>query len=284
MNSALIRTFLLILVAGQMTGCRTRLAIKHFYTDLDGTLLDENSEIPADNLAAIERFRAAGGGIGIATGRLPDRAIKYARAIGAQLPLIFANGAVITDPTGAVIRMEAIWDSDDVLALCAEVAKAGCTLVYTAWGNPKTEEVLVEMGACRPATSPSFGVLKIRARRCAGHDALLKQLPEVTRNTYSIVESGSGEYLGVSVAARGVQKAAALEFVAERLGIRLSAMGFVGDSGNDVLALDTMYRSGGLCFVMDNGTPSAKAACPHHTRRDNQQGGVAEVVTGLLRD
>ena len=43
-------------------------------SDMDGTLLDDSSRIPPENIAAIRELIAAGGGFTIATGR-PVRSI-----------------------------------------------------------------------------------------------------------------------------------------------------------------------------------------------------------------
>ena len=78
--------------------------------------------------------------------------------------------------------------------------------------------------------------------------------------------------------AAGVDKAEALRFVAHRLGIDLSRLAYVGDSGNDVTALELVDRAGGLCFSMKNATASALRACPRRTGTDNEHGGAAEVL------
>ncbi|WP_327639798.1 Cof-type HAD-IIB family hydrolase [Kribbella sp. NBC_00482] len=71
-------------------------------TDLDGTLVDRDLEIPARNVEAIERYRAAGGVVTLATGRNERSAGRYHRQLGLETPMILYNGARIVDPaTGA---------------------------------------------------------------------------------------------------------------------------------------------------------------------------------------
>ncbi|ADB32908.1 Cof-like hydrolase [Kribbella flavida DSM 17836] len=66
-------------------------------TDLDGTLVDRDLEIPARNLEAVDRYRAAGGTVTIATGRNERSAGRYHAQLGLDTPLILYNGARIVD-------------------------------------------------------------------------------------------------------------------------------------------------------------------------------------------
>jgi hydroxymethylpyrimidine pyrophosphatase-like HAD family hydrolase len=260
-------------------------AVRYFYTDLDGTLLDHNSAIPRVNLEALARYRRRGGRVGFATGRMPRHARAFGPQLRADLPLIYANGAVITDPRGKLLRMLVITDPADVRALCARIVAAGCRISYIAYGDPRTGAITMHSGVCAPPTRPGLGVVKIRARICpAGKlDALTRDLATATKGRYDIVQSGLGRWHGVSVGHRDVGKSRALAWVLRRLRLPPTQLAFVGDSGNDVGAARWLHRVGGRCFVVKNGIPSLKAACPHHTRRKHQDGAVAEVLDRLLR-
>ncbi|MBN2495249.1 MAG: HAD family phosphatase [Deltaproteobacteria bacterium] len=254
----------------------------HLYTDLDGTLLDERSEIPEGNRRALARFRRAGGRVGIATGRTPDRALGYAGQIDADLPLIFANGAIVLHPDGRLLRLLSVDDPDDIRAICARIVTAGCTLIYTAHADPRSGETRVDMGVCGPPADPARKVVKLRARQCAEHDALVRELPRLTRGRYSVQESGAGSYRGVSIGPEGVDKGSALAFVLGQLGVEPARAAFIGDSGNDTPALRMLREAGGRCFAMQNATDDVLAACPEQTEADNEHCGVAEAVERLL--
>lgn len=66
-------------------------------SDLDGTLLNENNEISKENLEAIEYFRAHGGKIMIATGRVPDAIFPAIGDLKTDFPCICLNGCGIYD-------------------------------------------------------------------------------------------------------------------------------------------------------------------------------------------
>jgi hydroxymethylpyrimidine pyrophosphatase-like HAD family hydrolase len=278
---------LALLAAGltQAFACQSappRPDILYFYTDLDGTLLDERHEVSEENRKAIALYLSRGGHIGTATGRTPDRAASYGPAIGADLPLIFANGAIITDAQGKLLRLIAMESADDIRAMCDRVKRAGCEFFYIAHADPGSGETVVERGICRPPEDARRAVVRIRARRCRDHRKLLEELPALSSTPYSIVESGSGPWLGVSIAAPGVGKGAALGFVRERLGLGLERMAFVGDSGNDISAARYVLEHGGRCFAMKNATASLKAACPRQLSRDNEHSGVSEALRMIL--
>ena len=258
--------------------------ITHFYSDLDGTLLSKADEVVTENRAAVERFKAQGGLVGIATGRVPESGRRYADEIQANLPLIFANGAVITEPDGTLLRMSGIDNAEDIQAVCAEMAQSECEEIYTAYGNPKTGETSMKRKFCGPAETPGWMVIRMRARRCTHHKRLLTRLTErFAGGKYAAMESGTGEWLGITFGAHEANKDRALVFVMERLGLKAEQMAFIGDSGNDVSAAGWIHNAGGLCFAVANAVPALKAACPRHTTRDHEHGAVAEAIDSLMK-
>lgn len=66
-------------------------------TDMDGTFLDDNRNIPEKNLEAKHKFENHGGLFTIATGRTTESIDKYLHLINPKLPLILFNGALIYD-------------------------------------------------------------------------------------------------------------------------------------------------------------------------------------------
>lgn len=259
------------------------LTTTHFYTDLDGTLLTDDNQISESDERMIERYKAAGGRIGVATGRLPDSGLKFAEAIGADLPLIFANGSVITRPDGELIRMEGIYNHDSVSAICDRIENSSCGSVYVAWGNPETEEIQLKKEACIAPDDPAFGVLRIRAKYCDKGDSILDDLIRIYGENFLVIEEGSGSGLGFSIARKGLGKAEALGYIAERLNVVLSHVGFIGDSGNDADALKLIHEKGGHCVAMKNGTDEVMTACPRHSQQDNNSGGVGEALLDSLK-
>jgi hydroxymethylpyrimidine pyrophosphatase-like HAD family hydrolase len=67
--------------------------------DIDGTLTDSGHEVPAVARAAVARVVAAGVRVMIATGRRYRDALPIARALGVDVPLVSASGALVKRPS-----------------------------------------------------------------------------------------------------------------------------------------------------------------------------------------
>ncbi len=68
------------------------------YLDLDGTALDSTHNVLESTCNAVSAYKACGGEVGLATGRILEQATSAIEAIKPTLPLILFNGAVIFDP------------------------------------------------------------------------------------------------------------------------------------------------------------------------------------------
>src|SRR5271169_738956 len=73
--------------------------------DIDGTLLDERSQLPAINRNAVAEAAARGIEIALVTGRRYDFAMLIARQFPCPLTMIVNNGAVIKSSAGATNLM-----------------------------------------------------------------------------------------------------------------------------------------------------------------------------------
>ena len=140
-------------------------------SDMDGTLLDDSSRIPPENIAAIRELIAAGGGFTIATGR-PVRSIVDHPALRGliTLPVIACNGACLYD-TQKQTYLFARRLPDDVQALAARLLAQypdfgvlafsqadSCT--YTLRRTDLTDEVVlrretVGLHECAPDGAPT---------------------------------------------------------------------------------------------------------------------------------
>ncbi len=67
------------------------------FIDIDGTLLDDNHQIPQGNIEAIQKVSAKGIPVILATGRPPLGAYYIQDKVGVDTPLICCNGSLIVD-------------------------------------------------------------------------------------------------------------------------------------------------------------------------------------------
>ena len=65
--------------------------------DMDGTLLDDSKQIPAENLRALQYFTKQGGRLSLATGRSPHAIGTYIDQLPVNAPYSVMNGSLICD-------------------------------------------------------------------------------------------------------------------------------------------------------------------------------------------
>lgn len=96
-------------------------------TDVDGTLLDDNHNISAQNLAAISAFVEAGGMFTLATGRGFDMALPIVNELRLKLPVVVLNGAAIYDFSAG----KYLWQSE-IAEPCRDYIHKICAAFPTA--------------------------------------------------------------------------------------------------------------------------------------------------------
>ncbi|MCJ7473110.1 MAG: Cof-type HAD-IIB family hydrolase, partial [Actinobacteria bacterium] len=73
-------------------------------TDVDGTLLDKNSQITELNRKALLECRKRGIEVVLATGKTMDSVLHLVKGLGLSLPQITLNGSVTISPDLKIIR------------------------------------------------------------------------------------------------------------------------------------------------------------------------------------
>ena len=99
------------------------MAVKMFVTDLDGTLLNKEHRISDGNKKAVQEAVDAGVVVTIATGRMYESALPYARELGVDVPIITYNGALIRSAAGKEYFSSYLAEQDcrDILDFCTEM-------------------------------------------------------------------------------------------------------------------------------------------------------------------
>ena len=71
--------------------------------DMDGTLLDDSKQIPAENLRALQYFTKQGGRLSLATGRSPHAIGTYIDQLPVNAPYSVMNGSLICDENRKIL-------------------------------------------------------------------------------------------------------------------------------------------------------------------------------------
>ncbi len=266
--------------------------IKLIAFDLDGTMLDEDKNLPEENRRAL--LEAVDKGIYIVpvTGRLP---VALPRSIAA-LPVrygIFSNGAEITDlQTGQsiggclvdwqqAVEIFAQADAWPIIYDCYMENKAYMSQAFRSRipdyaVNEHYLKMMFELRIPVPElkeylTQRKQGVQKLQFYFRKDQYALREELLHNWKIPGVEVSSSVANNLELNNAAG--TKGFALEKLARHLDIPMDQVMALGDGYND----RTMLEKAGLAVAMENAVDSLKAIA-HYVTGPNTQAGVAQAI------
>jgi Cof subfamily protein (haloacid dehalogenase superfamily) len=270
---------------------------KLLISDLDGTLLDERLTIDPRDAVAAGVAREAGMRVGVATGRMYRSGLPHALALGADLPLICYQGALIKDLPSPESRGDpAVLFSRDVPApLGLEVLdlcrRRGYSLnVYRddhLYVDEVTPDVLFYTGVAQieaeVATNPPLeelirsGSTKLTAvcEDVGRFQVALEELRQLIGDRAEVTRSLVGF---CEITARDVDKGHALRWLCHHLEVDPGDVVAVGDAPNDI----PLLKAAGIKVAVETAAPELRAIAdwlvpgPGH-------GGLAEVVRRVLR-
>ena len=263
--------------------------------DLDGTLLDSQSQISPRTRQAI----ADAVGRGVIVLPCTGRPLASLPPLVAQLPgiryAITTNGAAVwdmgTDPLGAVYSRyadAARRQTHQPVRLLhrpmpPETAREAFAL-YQEYHGPLS----IFSDGCAYLDAPGMELFQARKNRsrhahevekfCMFFDsAEIAQAALPRFRALPGVEAVQGSPDNVEVTAQGVDKGTALLALADMLGIPREATAAIGDSEND----RAMLARAGVAAVMANALPEIRALGDIVSTRDNDHDGVAELFERL---
>ena len=256
-------------------------------SDLDGTVLNEENEIPKVNLEAIDYFRAHGGKFVIATGRLPEAVFPVINGLKIDFPCICHNGCSLYDlEKRKYIKTISL---DDRAALVAEeIMKVSLN---------SGVEIMNEDGICvikrTPATDfhteyekviPTYEN-KIENVKKPWFKFLFAQSPEDTEKlrekflnsshnaSYNLVKTHSLYY---EIYSKNASKGVALKELCKEYRVDLKNVIAIGDNENDISMLDVS----GVSAAVGNSSDLVKAHADIITC-SNVDGAIADLISKL---
>ena len=249
----------------RMTPCIRLLAI-----DLDGTLLNTQSQISEANRRAVVAAHERGVEIVIVTGRRAAFALPMATQLGCPFTLLSSNGAVVKDVDGATRHRQLLpaTKAREVLRVVGE----GRTHALLLFDREGKGQIAVE--SLDPAHEPVEGYFKRNEKyleqvvpleaaltddpiqvlfagaveRIREVDAKLRLAPLAAEVSISLAEYLQRDLSLMDVLERGCNKGAALARWAAERGIGASQVMAIGDNWND----REMLEFAGLPVLMAN--------------------------------
>ncbi len=268
---------------------------KVLFSDLDGTLLDDDKNVCPEDLEAINRMISEGHRFVIATGR----PIYSAKVVARQLALyregiylICSNGGAIYDCGKEQVISASTVDLDTVRAMFAAALERGLHMhtytennVVSLRKTPELEiycdrikmpyKILGRIPEDLPAPPPKFVAMSIKE----GSRGILEDFRtahlDITRG--KVISVFSNDYL-LEYLPPGVSKGNALKKLCSLLGIPVGDSIACGDEANDI----PMLEAAGTAVVVKNGTDEAKSYADYVTMNTNNEGAISEVIGRLI--
>ncbi|HWQ05706.1 MAG TPA: HAD-IIB family hydrolase [Feifaniaceae bacterium] len=141
----------------------------YLYCDLDGTLLNDDKRVSADDAAAIADFVSRGGRFGVATGRVPGIIGEIERELPVNAPCILYNGAGLYDLSQK--RFLAMHPVDR--KACAQIAQKALHLYEDICIQIFTDSAIYEINA-NQRDDPQTLVERIPTVKCP-----LEEVPDI---------------------------------------------------------------------------------------------------------
>lgn len=250
--------------------------------DLDGTLLDHDTNITPRAVGAIRQAAREGVIVTLATGRMHQSALKYAQQLGLDVPLITYNGALVKSMTGEILFHQPVDKSvaQDVMTLFRSrgwyIQSYVDDLLYVREVNEKARvyERLSDVTANSVGDAlytVEAAPTKLLAMADSEDIAIMRDTVERSFNDKLYVAISKPQYLEMVNPA--VNKGRALEALAARLGVKRNAVMAVGDSFNDI----DMIEYAGLGVAMGDA-PDAVKRCADVITAANDADGVALAI------
>jgi len=271
--------------------------------DIDGTLLDSQSQLSADNAETIAEAAARGVEIVIVTGRRFSSARLIAEQLPCEVELIVSNGALVKSKSGTthlrsllpVETARRVVDATEEFRKMSGVifdrpAENQVIFERIDWDGPFVGPYLrrhrTQVAEVAPLANCLNGEDPVEVMfigECAPVSAARETVESLEFRsdfTIAITEYPRTGFSFMDVLGRGVTKGSALEQWARRKGIPRENVMAIGDNWND----REMLEYAGLPVVMGNSIAGLKSL-GWATTLTNDQSGLAEAIrTHVLRN
>ncbi|MFC4401546.1 Cof-type HAD-IIB family hydrolase [Gracilibacillus xinjiangensis] len=228
--------------------------------DMDGTLLNTKHKVSEANKEAIIKAREKGVEVIISTGRHYQTSSEIAKELDIHY-LITVNGSEIWTMTGELIARQTldVKVMEKLIALKEEHKTwAWLSSIDKIWRGEVPEDV------------NAHEWLKF------GFDTETPDVKEKLMQTlgeWDEIELSNSSPTNIEVNAAGVNKAAAIEIVCDRLGITMDQVMVAGDSLNDI----KMIEKAGIGVAMGNAQEAVKEVADWITA-SNDEDGIARAI------
>ncbi|WNW10419.1 HAD family hydrolase [Pseudomonas sp. DTU_2021_1001937_2_SI_NGA_ILE_001] len=262
--------------------------IRLLLSDLDGTLLQPDHQLSPATIDAVRRLREAGVAFSVASSR-PPRAMRHVvETLGIDLPYAGFNGGSLVNPDGSLLQAHPIDPQAARLCLDEFAARNLDVWVFAddQWLllDEQGEYVEHERSALGygPLPVDSFEPYLSRIDKIVASSAdfdLLKRLEgDLSARLQGRALAARSQDYYLDITAVQANKGAALQTLAEHLGIGLQQTAAIGDGHNDL----AMFQVAGLSIAMGQAREDVRARADQVTGSNVEEGVVQAIERYLL--
>ena len=257
--------------------------------DMDGTMLNEKSELSPRTIKALREAQKAGIRLAAATGRMYPSAMLHIKAIGIKSASIFYNGALIRDPLTGETIYERRLGRELTAAVMDYFHRGGhyvqgyCDdrLVVETRDDERCRYYEKICGIDAVALGESFWSSGLDSSKLLGisfdKEDFARIYEDIDRLFSDRIYQASSWGAFVEIVHRTVNKADALSRVAAHYGINRSEVMAFGDGANDREMLEWAGLGVAMGNAKENVKQSADLIAPSHS-----EDGAAVVIEKLL--
>ena len=257
--------------------------IRLICSDIDGTLLGRETELPERIKAEIWRLHSQGIGFTFATGRMPYETDHLFRDIP-PMPYTAGNGALVKQ--GDAILREAWFTPEPLRDLAEAYSALGVTVIFTAENQERPYKLTpwaLENAGLFPGLDTPAGeeIWRTPLQRMFFYHPQGSHLEACARDlaAFSQYSASFQNPKSIQIAPAGCTKASGVQALARLLDIPREAVLCVGDAHNDL----PMIRWAGLGAAVGNACPELKQAARWTATRPGAAG-VAELLSKCGRN
>ena len=257
-------------------------------SDMDGTLLRWDDTVSDETVAELERWRADGVPIVLATGR-PPRWMRRIRDVLGYGTAVCCNGAVLLDLASFEVLEEEALQPELLESITGELRRLQPgTWFAVEYGFEFRHEPIYKPRW--DVDAPGVAEATLEEMVAAPVAKLLARHEELSPDEFvAVVEAVIGDRATVThsssdalaeISAVGVTKASGLAKVAARHGVGPEDVVVFGDMPNDIAAFEWVRAAGGRAVAMEHAHPDLMAVATDVTGT-NDDDGVAAFLQSL---
>ncbi len=259
------------------------------FSDLDGTLINDDLKVTAATRDAIRRQIINGNIFVPASARLPKGMMTVVNQILKVCPFIAYNGALALDETGKVL-ISRFFNAKEAAEICRYVDEQDNDAAWNIYSGyvwycseqkssgVEHEESIVKVQAT-PTTIEQIAKLQgVHKGLIMGEPEDLDRMQAELTAKYPDLTFVRSSKILLEIVLKGVSKASAVRIVAQEYGVDLKNCIAFGDNYND----EDMLEEVGYPFLMGNAPAELKQKfAPAQITADNNHDGVAKALAKI---